>query len=99
MSAGSERWAAERLAALTRVALEGRRYTAPEQAELDEARDHALAALDEKQRPAVLGEVEALIVKGAQARLAVPAAPAEEASKGSASELLRERASLQLHEA
>jgi DNA repair exonuclease SbcCD ATPase subunit len=96
MSAGSERWAAERLTALARAAAEGRRYAAPERAGLDEARDRALATLDQKKRSAVLEEVEPLIGKRAAPPPAVAAAPGEGPSKTSAGELLRERASLQL---
>ncbi len=95
MSPGSESLAPGRLATLARAAIEGRRYAAPDQAGLDDACAHAFGKVNEKQRAAVADEVARLLAGRVTPVGAVAAAPGG-AEKGSAVELLRQRASLEL---
>ncbi|MFQ5807201.1 MAG: hypothetical protein ACE5I3_12200 [Phycisphaerae bacterium] len=97
MSERREPLSAGRLAILARAAVEGRRYAAPDRVSLDEACDRAVGRLEEKARTAVLEQVERLSPGRPPSEPATAPGPTlGGAENGSAAELLRQRASLEL---
>lgn len=96
MSQVSEPLSAQRLAALARAAVEGRRYAAPECAALERARDRALKALSPEARTAALEAAERLTPADAAPPSPAAAVRVRADEEGSTAELLRQRASLEL---
>ncbi len=96
MSQANQAWAAGRLALLARAAIEGHRYAAAECGELDELREQTVGRLGKKERPAALAEVERLVPEAGPRQTGSEGVRLGEGEVGGATELLRQRASLEL---
>ena len=96
MSQASGPLSGQRLAALARAAVEARRYAAPEHAALERAGEAAGKALSAESRAAALAAAERLMPGVPEELASAAGGPERVEEKGSAAELLRQRAGLEL---